>query len=541
MWLRNVTFLVICILGAAGSYAILFAFPTQVDSAARSHGLLPKVASDEDSTVQQLNEAFRRSWAEKGFSPAPDADALIIARRIALSLNGRIPSLKEIRELRIRGAIDSESWYLDKNLSDRRFADYWAERFARVYVGTEGGPFLLFRRRRFRSWLSDQLHERVPYDQITRSIITAEGTWTDRPAVNFLTVTLDADNDDQPDVAKLAGRVSRAFLGIRLDCVQCHDDNLGGAWRQSDFHQLAAFFSEARNTVFRGIQDKEQEYRFTYLGNEADEQVDPMLPMGEPALATEGRRRQQLADWVTHQDNRAFSRVTVNRVWALMFGKPLVEPIDDIPLNGPYPPGLEILASDFAVHGFNLRRLVRIIARSEVFRRASRADFEITPQHEEAWAVFPLTRLRAEQVAGSLIQSARVSTIDHSSHILVRLIRAIEQNDFIERFGDIGEDEFDASSGTVPQRLLMMNGELVKERTKDDIVFNAATRVARLASSDRQAIETAYLTVLTRLPTAEELEHFETRFADHEDNDRVRLLEDLWWSLLNSTEFSWNH
>ena len=339
---------------------------------------------------------------------------------------------------------------------------------------------------------------------------------------------------------RLAARTARAFLGIRLDCVQCHDDNLGGDWLQPDFHQLAAFYSEARQSGL-GLQDSKRDYEFTYLGADEQEIVTPQVPFEKELFEEGGSRRQQLARWVTHPDNHALSRAIVNRVWALLLGRPLVEPIDHIPLEGPYPPGLETLANDFAGHGFNLRRLISQIAATRVFQLQSHAAHDVTAAHEDHWAVFPLTRLRPEQVAGSIIQATSLPTIDANSHIFVRLARFGQQNDFVKRYGDTGEDEFQDHGGTIPQRLVMLNGDLIKERTKNDSASNAVARIAGQVKDDQKAIEAAYLVTLSRQPSQVELDHFMTTLRDEKELGRATVIEDIFWTLLNSTEFSWNH
>jgi hypothetical protein len=140
---------------------------------------------------------------------------------------------------------------------------------------------------------------------------------------------------------------------------------------------------------------------------------------------------------------------------------------------------------------------------------------------------------------GSVLQASSVTTIDSESHILVRLARFNQQNEFIQRYGDSGEDEFVGRGGTIPQRLLMMNGSLVAEKIKDSL-FNASTRIGWMAPDDTHAVEVAYLAVLTRRPTPEENAHFESFLADPALS-RSQRLEDLFWTLINSTEFSWNH
>jgi hypothetical protein len=137
------------------------------------------------------------------------------------------------------------------------------------------------------------------------------------------------------------------------------------------------------------------------------------------------------------------------------------------------------------------------------------------------------------------VQASSVATIDANSHIFVRIFRLANENDFVKRYGDSGEDEFGGKGGTIPQRLLMMNGSLIHDRIKQGL-FNAATRIAWQAPDDARAVETAYLTVLTRRPTPKEAEHFGAFLAE-QSMGRPQRLEDLFWALINSTEFSWNH
>jgi hypothetical protein len=414
-----------------------------------------------------------------------------------------------------------------------------------MMVGVEDGPFIVYRRHRLVSWLSDQIHLNRPYDELVRELITAEGVWTLNPAANFLTVTVDQNNEEEgPDEVKLAGRVSKAFLGVRLDCVECHDDFLGERWKQEDFHQLAAFFAEPEMSM-TGVRDTVgREHRVRYRGQVEEGVVEAVVPFHGELLPGEGRLRERLAAWVTHPDNRAFARAMVNRVWGLLLGRPLMEPVDSIPLEGPFPAGMEVLADDLINSGFDLRRLIRVIAASRVFQLDScsgDAGHPVTTEQESVLAAFPLTRLRSEQIAGSVLQSSNLKTVDASSHVLVRVTRFFQQNDFVRRYGDAGENEFGQVGGTIPQRLVLMNGDLVHERTKEDLVMNAATRIAALAPDDATAVETAYLAVLTRRPTSAELEHFVGSFEADTGRKRADVLEDLYWVLMNSTEFSWNH
>jgi hypothetical protein len=546
MLARNTLFIAVCLAGLALVANTLLRRQRSTETAIATSNSDPDFAA----SLQKLNAEFRDDWQQKKLEVALAADDLTIARRLNLALVGCAPSLEEIRALEAVSPEYRLPWHVNRLLKDRRFADYWAERLARIYVGNEQGNIVLFRRRRFAAWLSDQLVANTPYDQIVRELLSEEGIWTGKPATNFITATVNPGSDNSPDPIRLAGRTARSFLGMRIDCLQCHDDKLGNinlgdqddlhSGTQANFHELAAFFGSTQLSLV-GVKEGDKAYKVKYLGTENDSIVRPQVPFGQEHFDGHGNRRWQLARWVTHPQNKAFARATVNRVWALLIGKPLVAPIDDIPLAGPYPPGLQLLADDFVEHGYNLQRLIRLLAASDVFQRDSRADFEIADKHENDWAVFPLSRLRPEQISGSLIQAASLKTIDGQAHVLMRIARFGQTNQFVQRYGDLGEDEFTDRGSTIPQRLLMMNGNLVKDRTQPNPLVSGSMRIASLTGRPEKQVEAAYLALLTRRPTADESKHFVERLKSKDGRNKPQALEDLYWALANSTEFSWNH
>jgi hypothetical protein len=534
VWKRNLLFVGLVIAGA-GSLGSLF--PSVTPASAGRRPPVPAPPAGNPEVVDRVDQVFHRQWADEGLSPARRAPELAVMRRLALGLMGTIPSLEEIRRFEADPGDQRLSTWLDGVLKDRRFADYFAERLARAFVGTEGGPFIVFRRRRFVTWLSDQIMEDRPYDRVVCDLIADKGLWTDHPGTNFVSVTYDPEKKE-PDPERLAARVARAFLGVRLDCAQCHDHPFE-SWKQRDFQGLAAFFGQVHSGL-TGIHDGTGEFEPTNRKTGKPVTVEPRVPFFPELWPHDGTRRSQLARWVTDPKNPHLPRVTVNRVWALLFGRPLVEPVDDLATAGEPPEVLRILADDLVAHGFDLKRLVRVIAATEVFRLDSASVYKTTEAHEKAWAVFPMTRLRPDQVVGGIVQAASVERLDAESHILLRVFNGFGKSGFVQRYGDTGEDEFSGGSGTIPQRLLMLNGELVHDKTKDS-VFNASTRIAMLAPDDHAAVEVAYLTALTRRPTPDEAAHFEAKLAGASRKERELRLSDLCWTLLNATEFSWNH
>jgi hypothetical protein len=485
-----------------------------------------------------VDRALQGAWTQAGVDSLEPADPLTIVRRLSLALCGTVPSLEEIRAIEKLPAAEQADAHLERLLADRRFADYFAERLARAFVGTDNGPFIIYRRRRFVYWLSDELAKNRPYDDLAREIIGAQGLWTDQPATNFVTAHFIPDQG--PDPAAMAARTTRAFLGMRIDCAQCHDHPFA-EWKQGDFEGLAAFFGQVRNSL-TGITDKGGEYEVEDIRTKEKRTVGPRVPFSADSASDEGRRREQLARWITDTSNPYFAKAIANRVWTLMFGQGIVEPVDDLEAEPRVDGVLDMLAGDFRSSGHDLRRLIRVIASTGAFRASSAASGgrEVSEAQEKLFAAFPVSRLRSEQIAGALIQASSLRTVDAESHILVRFFRTINTGDFVNRYGDAGEEELNAHIGTIPQRLVMMNGQMPRERIEAS-PLNAAGRIATLAPNDDTRVEVAYLVCMSRRPTSEEKTHFVSRLSGLTGDNRNDAVEDMLWALVNSTEFSWNH
>jgi hypothetical protein len=542
--------------------ATLLAIATIVAMAARSPlppaERLPEVGvaiDDLKRAVARINAEFASRWAKDGIQPADKADDLQVLRRLSLALHGTIPSLQELRQFAADSRTDRLEHWTRRMLADKRFGDYFAERLARGMVGREGGQFIVFRRDRFVDWLSEQLQKNTPYDEIVRHIISETGLWTGNPATNFVTAAV---NEGDVDENKLAGKTVRVFLGQRIDCAQCHDHPFEH-WKQSEFEGLAAFYGQVRPSGLVGIEDMEQkdgtpiEYEVDDRQTSKKRIVPVSVPFHAECVPGDGTRRARLAAWITHPSNQRFERAIANRVWGLIFGRSYFEPVDDVPdPSGENHDLLDLLGEDFRQHQYDLRRLVQMVAASDPFRlsseyelprgkdRTAAQELEEIREAQAAWAVFPLIRLRPEQVIGSLYQSSSIQTVDQNSHLFFRTLKLLQGGQFVNEYGDLGENELLDRGGTIPQRLLMMNGELASGPTKSNPI-NAVGRIALFASTDQKRVETAYLCCLSRLPTAEERDWFVAEMQDKTGDDRRHAVEDLIWTLYNSTEFSWNH
>ncbi len=527
------------------------AFP-KIEVSIADESNLP-VPSDVEQVVTDLNRFFEKQWKEEGIESSEPAPELAVLRRLSLSLHGTIPSLEEVRRFESDKRENRLAHWCREMLEDRRFSDYFAERIARSYVGTQGEPFLVFRRDRFTSWISQQLRANRPYDEFVREIISQQGLWTGKPATNFITHSV---MDDAPTPNKLAGRTVRAVLGQRMDCAQCHDHPFAD-WKQEEFEGLAAFYGQVKLSAFGIEDDTSKKYEIEDRETLEKREIAPAVPFGQQWIPAEGTEREKLARWCTHPENRRFARATVNRVWALMFGKaysegaPYYTPVDDLPdpetdLSQTQVTVLDILADDFVKNGYNIKRLIEVIAASRPFRLDSKyetEDDDLLRHMIDYWAVFPLIRLRPEQVVGSMLQAASIKTIDQNSNLLTRTFKLIRETDFINEYGDAGDEELDERTGTVSQALLRMNGELARDTTKPS-PFNATPRIAKISGSPRTMLENSYLVCLSRRPTEQEQQYFLTLWAEkqnNKNNNKSQKTYDLHWVLFNTPEFSWNH
>lgn len=502
------------------------------------------LAAEAETVIVKLDRLMADKWRDAKIEPARPADEFTILRRLSLVLHGTIPSLEEIRLFEADTRPQRIERWTERMLGDRRFSDYFARRLSRVFVGADDGQFILFRRDRFWAWLGEQLHDNRPYDAIVRDMLAERGLWTGEPEVNFITAAVAAGDIDHN---KLAGRTARAFLGQRIDCAQCHNHPFAD-WKQSQFEGLAASFGQL-NISAVGVEDNRREaYSVEDTMTLKQREVSPGVPFHPEWLPGEGTERQKLAAWVTHPDNRRFERAIVNRVWGLMFGKPWIEPVDDLPHpkeSGRDPADLlDVLGADFREHGCDLKRLIATIAATRAFRLSSEHSAFETGENVEAveqtWAAFPLTRLRPEQVIGAMLQASTIKTLDQNSHWVQRALRFFSEINFVKEYGDLGEDELGEHSGTIPQALLRMNGEFAKDRS-EATPFSSIGRIAGMAPGDDECLDLCFLVGLTRRPTAEERLQLLPQLERTRGDARSHAVEDIFWTLYNSPEFCWEH
>ncbi|MCA9060048.1 MAG: DUF1549 domain-containing protein, partial [Planctomycetaceae bacterium] len=367
-------------------------------------------------TAAAIDQLVVNAWKEAGATPADLASDAEYLRRVSLDVAGRIPSVAEIREFLADQTPDKRQRVVEE-LLDRPAYVRNMTTILRNSLIPQANSNAQFRGLipGFEAWLWERISAGTAYDQIAREIITTPIgaanpggpvlTTASSPEAFFLVRELKPEN--------LTTGTARAFLGVRIDCAQCHDHPFDN-WKQKQFWSLAAFYSgfaapEAAEDAVLVMRERTDVREITIP---ATGEVVPAVfldgetPQWTDAATEESRSRRLLAEWVTAPENPYFARMAVNRLWGQFFGRGLVHPIDDFSESNPpsHPEVLDLLASQFALHHYDLRFLVRAITATRVYQSSS-VITKVGPQDEELFTRAALRGLTPEQFFDSLAEA----------------------------------------------------------------------------------------------------------------------------------------
>jgi hypothetical protein len=463
--------------------------------------------------------------------PAEPADDAEFLRRVYLDLHGVVPTAEQAARFLADTRADRRARLVDALLADPRYGEYLAD----VWQGYLISPLADDRRVRadqFRKWLAERFNTKT-WDRITTELLTATGKMDENPAVIYL-----IEGRLPRAVPDLTDLTSRYFLGVRLSCAQCHDHPFV-SWKQQDFWGMAAFFTQVQTPgksklVYQvGIKD----YPDQTLDSLKDGTPDGFLSRpptflgGEAPPADKKTNRAALAAWLTSAKNPYFARAMANRTWGRLFGRGLVNPVDDMHTANPpsHPELLDLLARRFAESGFDHKFLTRAIVLSRAYQRTSRPG-DAPDKQAALFGRMPVKVLSAGQLYDSLVAilGSPIRKSGGSPQVDARA-------EFIQFFSDDGDLDPTAYRRGIPHLLRQMNSDQFTGR-------NLAALAARLAKSGRSADDVAgdlFLTILARRPTADEQKLFRahaTRTGSLETAAR-----EFAWALLLTSEFSLNH
>jgi hypothetical protein len=501
---------------------------------------------DARALAAQVDRLLADAWAEAKVRPAPPADDAEYLRRVYLDLVGKIPTAAEARDFLDDPSPDKRTKLVEALLDSPAYLTHATEAY-RMLLLPEADTDAQIRALTptFEAWLRKKVAEEVGYDKIVREVLTVRLGREGRragiahdPKAEPSPLAYYVAKDAKPE--NLAAGTARTFLGIRLECAQCHNHPFD-QWKREEFWGLAAFFA--------GVSKQGKDEAYGPIREIADrrELVIPetkqvvkaaFLDSTKPQWGRRAAGRELLADWVTAADNPYFARAAVNRVWARFFGTGIIDPIDDLREDNPpsHPELLDLLASQSRAHGYDQKFLLRTITATKAYALTSAVGrSETAPAH--LFAAMPVRTLTPGQLFETLTQATGM----HAESSGYMAFGGSSKDQFVELFTNRDEKPTEGET-SILQALALMNGPLMANVT-DSQTSDTLAAVAEAPYLDTAGrIETLYLAALTRRPRTEELARF-VAYVDRggPSGDRSKALGDVFWALLNSPEFRFNH
>jgi uncharacterized protein DUF1549/uncharacterized protein DUF1553 len=488
--------------------------------------------------IRRLDELVVARIKAAGFEPAARAGDEEFIRRVYLDLTGAIPRVAEVRDFLADERPDKRAQLIDALLESPAHATHLANTWRNIML--PGGLNLeqINNVVGVQNWLRQRFVENVRYDNLVSELLVASDGGEAGPALYYTSLDLAPE--------KLAGSTARIFLGLQIECAQCHDHPFDH-WKQTDFWGYAAFFARLRQPEMNNPNPRGRARLIDLDEGEVklpgkDTVVLPKYPAGlSPDQRELGTRREQLAIWMASRDNPFLGRAGVNRVWWHLFGRGLVEPVDDLGRQNQasHPELLDELSMYFARSGFNLRELYRTLAASETYQRTSTWTQEPAPP-AELYVHIPVKTLTAEQLYDSVNRVLHRRTQSMMAGINVNSPLLDQQRQaFIAKVQSSGRNFLEYQAGVL-QALALLNGSDLAEATDPERSPLLGSLQAPFFDDDDR-LRTLFLATYSRPPTQPELSVCRAQLSKYSESDRAKGYSDVLWALLNSAEFALNH
>jgi len=493
------------------------------------------VAADAPSLSNRIDELLEARLTAEKIPAVPTADDAEFLRRVYLDLHGVVPTADEAVAFLARTDAGKRAELIDQLLEDPRFGEHFADRWRKSLISPVADERRL-QTERFAAWLAGRFNDNDGWDRIVFDLVTATGKMEDNPAVTYL-----IEGRHPLGVTDLADLSSRYFLGVRLNCAQCHDHPFV-SWKRHDYWGMAAFFAQIQTphrpkmVYMAGLQDDPkmnmgvlrdadliegfQSEVPTFLGGEA-----PKAKSGEPL-------RVSLARWMTASENPFFARATVNRLWWQFFGRGIVSPVDDMhSANVPsHSELLDALTREFTETKFDLKHFCRAVLNSRAYQRTSRPGPH-ADREAELFGRMSIKVLTAEQLYDSL--TAILGPPSKTPAVDTRLGA---RDEFTKYFASSGDPEPTRYDRGIPHLLRLMNSPQFAGRNLAALV----TQTASAGNKTNNLVDHLFLKILARYPTGAERELVQGPF-DAANMSAEQAARELAWALLMSGEFSLNH
>jgi len=530
----------------------LIAIPLRADAPPKPAGS-PKaqpraVKLDAQQLASQIDRHIAAAWGPKGVKPAPIADDAEYLRRVYLDLAGRIPRAMDVRDFLEDPNPNKRQELVERLLESPNYVNNFTNVWRALLLPQVNNQQVQFLIPSLEAWLHPRIKENVAYDKMVREILTAPVSANTqqmrRRASNKrpdpTPTAFYQANELKPE--NLAASTSRLFLGVKLECAQCHNHPRAN-WTRKQFWEYAAFFSgiqpQGQGNMMAASEMSERR-ALKIPGTETEVQAR-FLDGSEPNWESGTRTRAALASWVTAVDNPFFSRSAANRLWAHFFGIGLIEPVDEESEENPpsHPELLNELARQLIAHEFDLKYLIRAITSSQTYQRSSTVT-DPSQNEPRLFSRMAVKGLTPEQLFDSLalatgygeegVPNPRVDTLGLNSP------RAA----FLAKFSS--QEKRTEVQTSILQALALMNGQFVGDATN----LERSRTLAAVADSPffeaPGRIEALFLATLSRKPTTEEQAPLVKYVSEGgSKNDPKAALADVFWVLLNSAEFMLNH
>ncbi len=522
------------------------AVPFASDPAKRTAAQTQLDQLEQRLVASPFDRLLLRQWRRLGVVPSAPADDATFLRRATIDICGSLPTSGEVSDYLADTRSDKRARLIDRLLDRPEYASYFTLKWADI-LQNRGAGYSTSKQRAgttlFAAWIRDSLAANKPYDRFVSEILTASGSQNENPpAIWYRTVR------KSPEYVE---SVAQAFLGVRVQCAQCHHHPTE-RWSQSDYFGLAAVFSRVgRKGGFADAEVPTDEIIFLkersdVLHPRTGEILKPR-PLGgaEFSLGLHDDPRGSLARWMTGADNPFFARTMANRMWAHFLGRGLVHPIDDARSTNPpsNPALLDALAQDFIASGFDVKHLIRAITSSHAYGLES-APHAGNAGDTQTFARFYPRRVTAEVLLDGISQVLEVPTNFPGVPAGTRAIELPDENvaaHFLDVFGRparMSACECErVDSPALNQALELVNSTEIQRKLTEKTGY-----AQRLAASDKSPADLAtemFLRVLARRPRPEELKVAMDFLAS--EPDRAEACRSLLWSLLATNEFLFNH
>ncbi len=524
--------------------------------------------SENDSQVHQIDKLVEQVWADYDLQPSKEATEGEWCRRVFLDIIGRVPTIKEATEFISSRDKDKKERLVNALLYDdsytEEFARNWTTIWTNLLIGRTGGNDnrSMISRPGMQKYLRDSFARGKPYDKMVYELVTATGTTTPgdeafNGATNFL---IDKVNEEKASLATAA--TTKIFLGLQVQCTQCHNHPFND-WKQQKYWEMNAFFRQVR--AFRGgarardggvAQLVDQDFGgesqgkseiFYEMRNGLTKVAYPVFVDGkaieQSGLVNVVNRREELAKMMI--ESPFLTRSMVNRTWAHFLGYGFTSPVDDLgPHNVPSNPELlEFLSGEFRRADFDFRKLVSWIALSRPYGLSSKrtsnneGDDPLLGESPK-FTHFYLRQMEAEQLYESLLVATRANE-SQGSYEEQEQKKNAWLGQFNQAFGTDEGEESTNFNGTIPQVLMLFNGDMIKQA----IDTKKGSLIDRLANSGfnyLKCVDQLFMAGLTRQPTGPERDLAKQMLAARK-GDAKEALKDVWWVVLNTNEFIFNH